>query len=113
MTLSKHSYTDEEAVTELSNLGRYDVSPGSTLTQYTNIIKAFIIFCEKHRPGLLFSPEEALRLALEAECTEEKIRIIYRFNMAAIKADNFNTFGLYMVSYKNPKTGLHYQEGRA
>lgn len=111
MTLSKHSYTDEEAVTELSNLGRYDVSPGSTLTQYTNIIKAFIIFCEKHRPGLLFSPEEALRLALEAECTDEKIRIIYRFNMAAIKADNFNTFGLYMVSYKNPKTGLHYQEG--
>ena len=88
--LSKSNYNDQEAAAELSNLGEYDVSPGSTLNQYTSIIKLFIAFCEKHRPGLLYSKTDAETLADNAECTSEVIKIIYRFNMAAIKADNYN-----------------------
>ena len=58
-SLSKSNYNDQEAAAELSNLGEYDVSPGSTLNQYTSIIKLFIAFCEKHRPGLLYSKTDA------------------------------------------------------
>ena len=60
------------------------------MNQYTSIIKLFIAFCEKHRPGLLYSKTDAETLADNAECTSEVIKIIYRFNMAAIKADNYN-----------------------